>query len=136
MEDYLSNAPTLVIPRSSLGYETNNKYRKFPPLMTDGRSIISSLNNENQIHKMLLSKNGISSNWQYRKYLMDNANTIMEYNYREAANDTGYSILPRKKTSSNNFLDTYDFLDQLQSSDLKEMYLTREQLYAKKMRRY
>lgn len=131
MEDYISNAPTLVIPRSSLGYRTNNKYKSFPPLMSDGRSIISSLNNENQINQMLLSNNGITSNWQYRQYLMKNANTIMEYNYREAANDTGYSILPSKKET--NLIDTYDFLEHLKQSDLKTMYLTREQLSAKKM---
>lgn len=132
MEDYISNAPTLVIPRSSLGYRTNNKYKNFPPLMSDGRSIISSLNNENQINQMLLSNNGITSNWQYRQYLMKNANTIMEYNYREAANDTGYSILPSKK-GTNLTDDTYDFLENLKQSDLKTMYLTREQLSAKKM---
>ena len=132
MEDYISNAPTLVIPRSSLGYRTNNKYKNFPPLMSDGRSIISSLNNENQINQMLLSNNGITSNWQYRQYLMKNANTIMEYNYREAANDTGYSILPSKK-GTNLTDDTYDFLENLKQSDLKTMYLTREQLNARKM---
>ena len=97
MEKYTSNAPTLVIPRSSLGYQTNNKYNKFPPLMSDGRSLISSYNNEDQINEMLLSRNSIVSNWQYRKYLMNNANTIMEYNYREVANDMGYQIAQHRK---------------------------------------
>ena len=34
------------LPRSKLGYTTNNRYPNFPPKMADGRSLISSWNSE------------------------------------------------------------------------------------------
>jgi hypothetical protein len=94
---------SLIIPKSSLGYDTNNKYKKFPPMMKDGRSLISSWQNETQINHELIKDNNIKSNWQYRQYLAKHADTIMEYNYRESANDTGY-ILPNKQKEKKNEL--------------------------------
>ena len=61
------------IPKSSLGYNTNNKYPEFPPLMSDGRSIISSYQPETVVNTELLHRNGIQTNWQYRKYLTENS---------------------------------------------------------------
>jgi uncharacterized protein YwqG len=135
------SSSSLVIPKSSLGYKTNNKYKQFPPMMKDGRSVISSWQNETQINHELIKDNNITSNWQYRQYLTKHADTIMEYNYRESANDTGY-ILPTKqkeKEKKNELIIPYTF-DSLndktkpfESSDLKNLYLTREQLNAKKI---
>ena len=76
-----SNSTSLIIPKSSLGYHTNNKYPNFPPNMTDGRSIFSTWQNDTQINEQLIKKNNITSNWEYRQFLTKNATTIMEYNY-------------------------------------------------------
>ena len=78
------------IPKSSLGYNTNNKYPEFPPLMNDGRSVTASYQPESVINNELITKNGIESNWKYRKYLTENSKQIMEWNFREACNDAGY----------------------------------------------
>ena len=86
--DYFFSSPTISIPRSSLGYGSNNKYRDFPPLMSDGRSIVSNSQNIAILNKKFITDNGITSNWKYRQYMINNANTIMEYNYRESSNDT------------------------------------------------
>lgn len=123
-----NNGSSLVIPKSSLGYHTNNKYSTFPPLMSDGRSIISTWQSQSQINNQLVKENNITTNWQYRQYLTNNALTIMEYNFRESANDTGF-LFPVSKTTISSIHDNPLLLE---TSDLKQLYLTREQLNAKK----
>lgn len=139
MNSYLSSSPTVIIPRSSLGYETNNRHKQFPPLMSDGRSIVSNSQNVAILNQKLITENDITTNWKYRQYMTKNANTIMEYNFRESSNDTGYIIPPVKKTKSTQLIvpSTFDSLNDsskpYQTSDLKELYLTREQKNAKKV---
>ena len=124
-------------PKSSLGYNTNNKYPIFPPLMNDGRSVISSWNPESSINNKLRKENGIETNWDYRRFLTKNAVEIMEKNYNETANDTGSTFITQPPSTSNSpYL--YDSINEklppvgFENSDLKEMYLTREQLYSRK----
>jgi len=135
------------IPQSSLGYATNNKYPGFPPLMSDGRSITTTWQPEAVINDDLIQSNNLRSNWQYRKYLINNAKDIMEYNFRESSNDVGYYKRPidlpnmqsNKVTNMNgtpyNFNSVLDNSKPFgyQTSDLKEMYLSREQLDARKI---
>jgi hypothetical protein len=135
------------IPRSSLGYGTNNKYPEFPPLMQDGRSIVSSWQPEAIINEDLIQSNNIKSNWQYRKYLTNNAKDIMQYNFRESCNDVGYYKRPidlpnmQSNKVSNLGGTPYSFSSVLDNSkpfgyhtsDLKEVYLSREQLDARKI---
>ena len=135
------------IPASSLGYNTNNKYSKFPPLMSDGRSIVASWQPESIINAELIETNNLKSNWEYRQYLQKNAKQIMEYNFHESANDTGYYKrpidVPSIQSNSVKGLDKTPFLygsalDNSKpfgyaSSDLKEIYLTREQLEARQI---
>jgi len=135
------------IPRSSLGYATNNKYPEFPPLMSDGRSITSTWQPEALINDDLIQSNNIRSNWQYRKYLTNNAKDIMEYNFRESSNDVGYYKRPIDLPNMQSNIVTnmngvpYNFTSILdnskpfgyQTSDLKEMYLSREQLDSRKI---
>lgn len=130
-----------------LGYTSNNKYDGFPPLMNDGRSVSASWQPEAVTNADLLQSNNIKSNWQYRKYLTENANQLMEYNFKESANDIGYSKRPIDLTSIQSNIVTnmnaqpYRYESVLDStkpigndmSDLKEIYLTREQLNARKI---
>jgi len=78
------------IPQSRLGYSTNNRFAGFPPLMNDGRSVTASHHPQSQWNEQILQESGIRSNWQYRQYLVENGNKIMEQNFREASNDIGY----------------------------------------------
>jgi hypothetical protein len=137
--DYNNAYPAIInqLPKSSLGYKTNNIYPSFPPLMKDGRSVVSSWNAESSVDKKIKTDNGITSNFEYRKYLTKHAVEIMEMNYNETANDTGASFLnPVKKTSNMPFL--YGSVNEkaapvgFENTDLKEMYLSREQLYSRK----
>lgn len=130
------------IPRTELGYSTNNKYDGFPPLMSDGRSITTSSQPEALINADLLKRHKITTNWQYRNYLTHNASTIINYNLTESANDVGYykryatveqnmSNIPSSKPSFvNNLMDP---VIQSRQSDLKETYLSREQLNSRKV---
>jgi hypothetical protein len=49
------------IPLSSRGYHTNNKYPEFPPLMSDGRSVVASWQPEATINADLIQSNNIKS---------------------------------------------------------------------------
>lgn len=128
-------------PRSALGYHTNNKYDNFPPLMSDGRALVGSWQPESAENERILKENGIKSNWQYRKYLTRNAVDIMNTNYSESANDVGY--IKREFDTNTDVKNTTPYLYKsvldntkplgYQTSDLKEMYLSREKLESRKV---
>lgn len=134
------------IPQSSLGYTTNNKYPEFPPLMSDGRSITATWQHDAVINAKLVEDNKIQSNWEYRKYLTNNAFDVMQNNFREASNDMGYisrhmTPLSIQSNLVNNMLtpktyetvhDNTKYLGHT-TSDLKTTYLTREQLNSRKV---
>jgi hypothetical protein len=136
------------VPRSSLGYTTNNKYESYPPLMMDGRSITNTWQSISSVNKDLIERNNIQSNWEYRNYLINNAEKVMEYNFLESSNDVGYYKRPidipsiQKNTLiGDKYKNPYYFSSILDnkkpkgysSSDLKEIYLTREQLESRKI---
>ena len=124
------------MPQSRLGYHSNNKYDEFPPIMADGRTITASWQPDAVLNKYLLKDSGIKSNWQYRQYMIDNGKDIMKYNRMQSATDAGYikrfDDLSKEQVHSTPYMFT-SYLDTTkpagyQTSDLKELYLTREQL--------
>jgi hypothetical protein len=143
--DYLKET----IPRSRLGYATNNVYPEFPPKMSDGRSLISSWNPESVLdnkyakehEKVFRDGAPMNANWMYRRYMQKNANDIMAANFKETANDTGSSIPLTKEmehTKPRNAPALFTSLTDptrpmgYEDSNLKSLYLTREQLNARK----
>ena len=135
------------IPQSSLGYHANNKYDQFPPLMSDGRVVTASWQPESVLNNMIIRDNHIQSNWEYRKYLTDNATKIMAFNYKEFSNDVGYitrhsdliynnqSIAKDPSNTGNHayLYSSYTEPSRTINSDLKSIYLSREQLNARKI---
>ena len=126
------------MPQSRLGYHSNNKYDGFPPLMMDGRTITASWQPEAVLNSHLLKEINVETNWQYRQYMIKNAKDIMKYNCTQSATDAGY--LKRYADLENNSYSTpyvsNSYVDNAkpsgyQTSDLKELYLTREQLQAR-----
>jgi len=130
------------LPRSKLGYAANNVYPGFPPLMSDGRSLVASFQPEAVLNSSLIKQQGIRSNWEYRKYLTENSQSIMKQNFLAASNDVGYfeRFLPQG-LSSNGTNVPFHYKSYLDSStpqgyvnsDLKDMYLSREQLNSRKV---
>jgi len=140
------------LPKSKLGYGTNNLYPKFPPKMSDGRSLISSWNPESVVDDVFKKEHmnefsdlaPLNPNWMYRRYMQKNGYQIMGQNYRETANDTGtaISVLDKDHISLQNNTSNRPFLFNslmdpsqppgYESSNLKSLYLTREQLNSRK----
>jgi hypothetical protein len=135
------------VPQSERGYNTNNKYPGMPPLMNDGRSITASWQPNATENTKIIEDNKITSNWQYRKYLTNNANDVMKSNFLASSNDNGYNTRPidipniqsnqisQKMKTPHTFSSVLDNTEPFgfTNSDLKESYLTREQLYARKV---
>jgi hypothetical protein len=118
------------LPRSSLGYTTNNLYAGFPPVMADGRSIVASYQPEAILNSTLLQQNQINSNWQYRRYLTDNATQVMQQNFREACNDMGYyeRFAPSERGNAGPITQSGPSRQVASVADLKQLYLSRDEL--------
>lgn len=112
----------------------NNIHFGFPPLMADGRNYADWLPGD-QINNQIRKENGIKSNYEYRQFLVNNADQIMRQNSIEACDqccscparygddqpNTGSPFLYKSCTQS-----TQPF--GYQNSDLKDMYLNEYQL--------
>lgn len=119
----------------SLSSGSNNIHMNMPPLMSDGRNF-ASWQPEAVINEKLQKDAGITNNWNYRLYLQKNANIIMKYNHLEAItasgnNPTTYNNNMSTNTSPFIFNSIHDQSKPLygyNNSDLKQSYLSREQL--------
>jgi len=78
------------------------------------------------------------TNWQYRQYIQKNANEIMKYNTMQSINDSGnnpYTVLNTKPVQNTPYL--YNSIHPTQNSipyrnsDLKQNYMTKEQMRAR-----
>lgn len=131
--------PSVSFPTGN--YQSNNKFENFPSMMNDGRSVQASWQPGTVVNKIIQKENGIQSNWQYRKYLAKHANEIRAQHFQAACTDTGYSVRDHKNMKDTLYQtpQTYSSLHEpikhrgAGSSDLKELYLSREQLQAKQV---
>lgn len=62
---------------------SNNKYSKLPPRMADGRHFTDYRPNC-LVNGMLIKNNSINTNRQYQKFLVNNAQKLMELNWTYA----------------------------------------------------
>lgn len=117
---------------------SNNIHFNYPPIMSDGRNY-ASWQPEAVINERIQKQEGIQSNWGYRQFLQHNSNKIREYNNLEVCYDLGLNphVNTGKTPSSNvpfKFKSVYDTNRPgfgYCNSDLKNPYLTSEQLNAK-----
>ena len=116
----------------------NNTYYTMPPLMCDGRNY-TSWQPESVINDQIKQDAGINSNWKYRQYLQNNANSIMKFNSMEtiAASGNNPYAVDNKVASSNTpylFSSTHDTSKHnfgFNNSNLKQDYLTKQQMSAR-----
>lgn len=73
-------------PTKFVGYSSNNIFPTFPALMQDGRELTNTFQPESQQNEVILKRENIKSNWEYRKYLTDHAVQIMKENFINANN--------------------------------------------------
>jgi hypothetical protein len=106
--------------------------------MADGR-IYSSWKPDAEVNQEIQKKEGIKSNWNYRQYMINNGLQIMKINNQEACTEMGLpSHIDVGTTPSSNvpylFKSAYDTTKPgygYNNSDLKNPYLSREQLQSK-----
>jgi len=123
---------------SSCYSASNNIHFNFPPIMMDGRNF-SAWQPDAVINQRIQKKEGITNNWNYRQYLQQNGQQIMNYNNVEACYELGLDphVQSGKTPSSNvpyTFRSTFDTSTPgfgYCNSDLKNPYLTSEQLNAR-----
>lgn len=117
----------------------NNTYYTMEPQQKFQGINYSSCQPEALTNNKILVDTDISSNWHYRKYMQKNANQIMKYNTMESIYTSGnnpYTIFNNKPTNKSPYLyssiydntnPTYGF----RNSDLKQNYMTKQQIQAK-----
>ena len=65
---------------------SNNIHFDFPPLMSDGRNF-ANWQPACEINKSLRQRNNIKSNYDYRQFLIKNADAIIKKNQKAACDD-------------------------------------------------
>jgi hypothetical protein len=106
--------------------------------MADGRTY-ASWQPEAVVNDRIQKQENITSNWAYRQFLTKNALQIMKYNNQEACTDLGLpSHTQTNTTPSSNVPYTFSSVMDTKApgfgyptSDLKNPYLSREQLQAR-----
>lgn len=117
---------------------SNNIHFDFPPIMADGRNY-ASWQPEAVVNDRIRKQENITTSWQYRQYLINNATNIMKINNQEACSELGLPThFQTNSTPSSNvpftFKSAYDTSRPgfgYNDSNLKQPYLTREQLQAR-----
>lgn len=120
----------------------NNIHFNYPPSMNDSR-LFSDYNSAPSLDNSIKQKSNITTNSDYRKYLQTNADNIIKNNQLSACNEC--STCPYIHNSNKHALleesnHPYIFKTILsndqpfgyENSDLKNVYLTRQQLDAQK----
>ena len=113
---------------------SNNIYFDFPPIMDDGRNYATYLPMSIINNKIRLEQ-GLTSNYNYRQYLMQNATNLINTNKLVACDNCGPCLGQFNNQplfSTNKYL-YYSLKDRsipygYETSDLKQLYLSREEL--------
>lgn len=117
---------------------SNNIHFDSPPIMADGRNY-ASWQPEAVVNERIQKQENIKTNWDYRQYMTNNGLTIMKYNNSEACYQLGISA----NSDSNDTTPSdvpYLFNSTFSSgkpafgyrnSDLKQPYMSRQQLQAR-----
>ena len=113
---------------------SNNIHFDFPPIMMDGRNYASWLPGA-KINEEIRKSQNIQTNWDYRKYMIANADNIIKRNQIEACDQccscparygNGESVpnTPYLYKSCVDSTNPYGY----ENSDLKKLYLSKYQL--------
>lgn len=113
---------------------SNNIHFDFPPIMADGRNY-ATWQPGAAVSERIRDQAGIKTNWQYRKYMVENADAIIKANQLEACDrccscparyGSGESVpsSPFLYKSCTEKTQPYGY----ETSDLKNLYLSEQQL--------
>lgn len=118
---------------------SNNIHFKSPPIMSDGRNY-ATWQPGATINENIRKKEGITQNWEYRKYLIENADKIIKQNQIGACDNCGdckvnindnatYPKSPFIYTDTNAKTQPYGY----ETSDLKNLYLSKNDLQSRQV---
>tara|TARA_B100001094_G_C18088359_1_gene749008 strand:+ start:308 stop:721 length:414 start_codon:yes stop_codon:yes gene_type:complete len=113
--------------------DANNVFTNVPANMGDGRFLKDLKVDQDVLNKETMEQLNMKSNGDYRKYLQNNAGSIMKANSITSHSNTGNMIYFKPNDSHNPPFHYDNSLDTRQpagynDSDLKNYYLSREQL--------
>jgi hypothetical protein len=91
---------------------------------------------DGETNRKIQQDSGINSNWKYRQYMQKNANEIMKNNTMQTINASGnnpYTLLNTEASKNTPHLyrsihDTNNPVNGFQQSDLKQDYMTKQQM--------
>ena len=112
---------------------SNNIHFDFPPIMMDGRNF-AKWQPGAVINEKIREENNINSNWKYRQYLTENADSVIQANQLEACDNCCYCpTLQTSEAASNSPFLYKSCVDKSQpfgyeTSDLKNIYLSSYEL--------
>lgn len=114
---------------------SNNIHPDYPALMSDG-NIYTNYNSDCNINRQIIQKENIKSNFEYRKFLTNNAKKIMNVNRKEACNMCGvchYGYPLQMNHGKYLYRSIQDGTQPYgyETSDLKREYLSRQQLQSR-----
>jgi hypothetical protein len=115
----------------------NNPHANMPGVVSDGR-LFTNYRAESLEGESIKKTHGVKTNEEYRRFLVQNTDSIMKHNYNHMANDNRTTYQHQQYEYGQPYLykniqdDTkpYGYEDTV----TKQMYLTREQLDDKKRR--
>ncbi len=118
-------------------YNTDNNLTiPFPGILSDGR-LFTDYTTDAKLNESLKRNNGIKSNSDYRRFLVQNTNTIMNYNFNNMMME---NRTPNPTVTTHGSPHLYQTIDDVttpygyETSHPKMMYLSRQQLDDKKRR--
>jgi hypothetical protein len=116
----------------------NDKGSNHPGILSDGRHFTDYSQNSTRNEK-IKQENHLKTNEEYRKFLVKNADTVMQYNYENSIHKNQTPYFPSIQHGSpylyENMQDDskpYGYEDSIP----KQIYLSREQIDDKKRRLY
>ena len=112
----------------------NNIHNNCPPLMEDS-TLFTDWDSASKSNDLLKKTSGIENNYDYRQWLIHNGNGVMKTNKIKAQNEAGvkYHNSFLSNTKKYIFTGCGDKTIPLgyESSDLKDIYLSKQQLQEK-----
>lgn len=119
---------------------SNNIHFDYPPLMSDGRNF-ANWNSACSINDEIISQKKIQTNYQYRQYLIKNADGVIRANQIAACNDCCTCQYGNNNSNNNPTSQGGKYLYQscadstqpfgYENSDLKNMYISRQALQSR-----
>lgn len=116
---------------------SNNIHFNYPPLMTDGRNF-SLYESSSLLDNAIKSNANIQTNSEYRRYIQKNADLIIKNNQLRSCNEcnncpyVNYDVQMSNKPYIFNNILSKDQPYGYENSDLKNIYLSREELNSQK----